>query len=118
MTRLFLRFSISAVAVASLSGGTVHGGDIAPTDRRVTFERIVRPSPVERADSLPPRVAREFRGVWVSPLDAMTGADWPSRMGMSPDDQRAQLRILLDHARSIGLNAIVLHIRTEGDALY
>src|SRR5437660_156206 len=70
------------------------------------------------ADSQPPAIAREFRGVWVSPLDAMTGADWPSRMGMSPGDQRAELRILLDHARSIGLNAIVLHVRVAGDALY
>jgi uncharacterized lipoprotein YddW (UPF0748 family) len=63
-------------------------------------------------------VAREFRGAWVSPLDDMTGAEWPSRPGLSPENQRAELEILLDHAKAIGLNAIVLHVRTAGDALY
>jgi uncharacterized lipoprotein YddW (UPF0748 family) len=44
--------------------------------------------------------------------------DWPSRVGMTADEQRQELRMLLDHARDIGLNAIVLHVRTAGDALY
>lgn len=67
---------------------------------------------------LPPAVAREFRGVWVTPLDAMTGPDWPSRPGLTPDQQRAELGRLLDNAKAIGLNAIVLHVRTAADALY
>jgi uncharacterized lipoprotein YddW (UPF0748 family) len=66
----------------------------------------------------PPAVAREFRGVWVTPLDAMTGPDWPSRPGLSADQQRAELRRLLDDAKAIGLNAIVLHVRTAADGLY
>lgn len=67
---------------------------------------------------LPPPVARELRGVWVTPLDAMTGPDWPSRPGLTPDQQRAEFRRLLDQAKAMGLNAIVLHVRTAGDALY
>jgi uncharacterized lipoprotein YddW (UPF0748 family) len=88
-----------AVAAARPDGANARGAQLAAEDQ-------------------PPPIAREFRGVWVSPLDAMTGADWPSRQGMSPDNQRAELRILLDHAKSIGLNAIVLHVRIAGDALY
>lgn len=61
---------------------------------------------------------REFRGVWVTPLDAMTGPDWPSRPDLTPEQQRAEFRLLLDRARAMGLNAIVLHVRTAGDALY
>lgn len=95
-----------------MAAATLTGGSLATTPRDL------RPASRAESDSLPPAVFRELRGAWVSPLDAMTGAEWPSHQGMTPDDQRAELRILLDHARSIGLNAIVLHIRTAGDALY
>src|SRR5436190_19545877 len=100
-----------AVVVA---GGREAGAD---PSRRDPIERIVRIDRPRAAD-LPPAIARELRGAWVSPLDAMTGPDWPSRAGLSPEDQRTELRVLLDHARAIGLNAIVLHVRTAADALY
>ena len=48
----------------------------------------------------------------------MTGPDWPSRPGLTPERQRAELRLLMDRAKAMGLNAIVLHVRTAGDALY
>src|SRR5438093_8511697 len=104
MTRRFLTVCAAATVAAAASFPTAAGDPDADSVRRVTFTQVV-PAKVERPEDLPPAVARELRGAWVSPLDAMTGADWPSRMGMSPEDQRAQLRILLDHARSIGLNA-------------
>jgi uncharacterized lipoprotein YddW (UPF0748 family) len=107
------------MALAGGSFGIAAGrADAAGPERRITFDQVVPADRLDRGEDLPPAVARELRGAWVSPLDAMTGADWPSRQGLSPEDQRAQLRILLDHARSIGLNAIVLHVRTEADALY
>src|SRR5258708_109547 len=119
MTHHILRFGVTATALTGLLfGGPASRVGTARTARRTTFDQAVPAAGGDPADSLPPPVARELRGVWVSPLDAMTGADWPSRMGLSPEDQRRQLRILLDHAHSIGLNAIVLHVRTEGDALY
>jgi len=37
---------------------------------------------------------------------------------MSPDAQRAELAGILDHAAAIGLNAVILHVRLAGDALY
>ncbi|HEY6220418.1 MAG TPA: family 10 glycosylhydrolase, partial [Gemmatimonadaceae bacterium] len=102
----------AALAVSSPIPSSI---DAPTTTRRpMQISRLEHPSP----EDLPPAVEREFRGAWVSPLDDMTGPDWPSRPGMSPDDQRAELRILLDHAKAIGLNAIVLHVRMAGDALY
>jgi uncharacterized lipoprotein YddW (UPF0748 family) len=77
-----------------------------------------RPASAPRQPTNPPPVAREFRGVWMTPLDAMTGSDWPSRPGLTPEQQRAELRRLLDHARTMGLNAIVLYVRVAGDAMY
>ncbi|HEU5208816.1 MAG TPA: family 10 glycosylhydrolase [Longimicrobiales bacterium] len=67
-----------------------------------------------RADG-PPPVAREFRGVWIA---AVANMDWPSAPGLPPDSQRAELIAMFDRARELGLNAVVLHVRPAGDALY
>jgi len=64
---------------------------------------------------VPPPITREFRAAWVSPTEA---SDWPSRPGLSVDEQKAELRTLMEQARANGLNAVLLHIRPAGDALY
>ena len=66
----------------------------------------------------PPAVPREFRAAWVTPIWDRGFRDWPSAMGLSPDSQRAELRAMLDHASSVGLNALILHVRLAGDAFY
>jgi uncharacterized lipoprotein YddW (UPF0748 family) len=66
----------------------------------------------------PPPVPREFRGAWVTALSDRGLRDWPSVPGLSPDSQRAELRALLDHAAAVGLNAVILHVRLAGDAMY
>ncbi len=68
--------------------------------------------------ALPPAVPREFRAAWVSPIYDRGFRDWPSSPGLSPDAQRAELDKLLDDAESIGLNAVILHVRVAGDAFY
>ena len=78
----------------------------------------VAASHTEQALTPPPPVAREFRGVWVTPLEDAGMRDWPSAPGLSPDSQRTELRALLDRAQAIGLNAILLHVRIAGDAMY
>ena len=66
-------------------------------------------------DSIAPPVQREFRGAW---LATVSNIDWPSRPGLPPHEQRAELRVLLDAARRARLNAIVLQVRPSADALY
>ena len=75
------------------------------------------PSPCELADAScsPPTVAREFRAFWIA---SVGNIDWPSRPGIPADSARAELRRLLDRARSSGLNAVILQVRPAGDALY
>ncbi|MCA9099415.1 MAG: family 10 glycosylhydrolase, partial [Planctomycetaceae bacterium] len=67
------------------------------------------------AKSSPPEPLREFRGAWVA---TVFNIDWPSRPGLSPDQQRAEMIRLLDLAAASGLNALILQVRPEGDALY
>ncbi len=58
---------------------------------------------------------RELRGVWVT-----TGwnIDWPSKRGLSVEQQQRELIQILDQIQSLNLNALVLQVRPTGDALY
>ena len=58
---------------------------------------------------------REFRGAWVA---TVFNIDWPSRTGLSAAVQRQEMNALLDAAAGAGLNAVMLQVRPEGDALY
>ena len=63
----------------------------------------------------PPPIAREFRGLWVASVDNI---DWPSTRGLTTEQQKAELLALLDRMASIHMNAMILQIRPEADALY
>jgi uncharacterized lipoprotein YddW (UPF0748 family) len=67
-------------------------------------------------DSLrPPEPMREFRALWVATVRNM---DWPSQPGLSTEEQQRELLAILDRAAELNLNAIVLQVRPEADALY
>lgn len=63
----------------------------------------------------PPTPQREFRGAWVA---SVVNIDWPSKTGLSSDEQRAELSAIMDRAVQLKLNAIILQIRPSCDALY
>ena len=63
----------------------------------------------------PPAVPREFRAAWVA---TVANIDWPSQPGLPAAQQRAEMHALLDRARAIGLNALVLQVRPAADAIY
>jgi uncharacterized lipoprotein YddW (UPF0748 family) len=75
-------------------------------------------SSAEHAPTAPPPVPREFRAAWATPIWDRGFKDWPSNPNMTPSEQRAELRTMLDNAAAARLNAIVLHVRLAGDALY
>ena len=57
----------------------------------------------------------EFRAVWVT---TVINLDWPSRQGLSNAELMREIDYIVEHSRSIGLNAIILQVRPEGDAIY
>jgi len=59
--------------------------------------------------------AREFRAAWVA---TVANIDWPSRKALSSAEQIAEIHALLDRAAALGLNTIILQVRTGADALY
>ena len=63
----------------------------------------------------PPAIIREFRGIWVA---TVSNIDWPSKAGLSTEQQKDELLAILDRAASLHLNAVILQVRPAADALY
>jgi hypothetical protein len=57
----------------------------------------------------------ELQGAWIS---SVHNINFPAREGMTVEEQKAQAVRLLDAAKNAGLNAVLLQVRPEGDALY
>ena len=63
----------------------------------------------------PPPAQREFRAAWVATVGNI---DWPSKKGLSAEEQQREAIAILDKTKEIGMNAVVFQIRTSADALY
>ncbi len=59
--------------------------------------------------------AREFRAAWVA---SVYNLNFPSSLGLSETQQKAEIRLLVRIAAADGLNALMVQVRPEGDALY
>ncbi len=78
--------------------------------------QAVTQAAIQATDKLDaPAAPREFRAAWVA---TVANIDWPSRSGLPAAQQQAEMHAMLDKARAVGLNAIVLQVRTAADALY
>ncbi len=62
-----------------------------------------------------PEPAREFRAAWVA---TVFNLDWPSRSGLSAAQQKSELLQIIEQASRLRLNAIILQVRPNGDAVY
>ncbi len=57
----------------------------------------------------------EMRGVWIA---SVANIDWPSQPGLSPERQKFELDSMFDVLQGMGINAVFLQVRPNGDALY
>src|SRR5688572_19977565 len=57
------------------------------------------------ANNDPPPAAREFRASWVATVNNI---DWPSKPGLSTAAQQDEIIQILDRAKALNLNAIIL----------
>lgn len=72
-------------------------------------------TPATSSGDQPPPAPREFRAAWVA---TVANIDWPSRKGLSSAAQQDEIRVLLDRAVTLKLNAIILQVRPCADAIY
>lgn len=57
----------------------------------------------------------EFRGAWIA---TVSNIDWPSRKGLSSDQQQLEFKRILDYHKSLGINALIVQIRPGADTFY
>lgn len=62
-----------------------------------------------------PAPQREFRAAWIATVDNI---DFPSKKGLSVEEQKAEIIRDLDLARRLRLNAVIFQVRPMADALY
>lgn len=65
------------------------------------------------SETLP--LKREFRGVWVA---TVVNIDWPGSGTDTVKKQQEDFIKILDFYRKLNFNAVILQVRTAGDALY
>jgi uncharacterized lipoprotein YddW (UPF0748 family) len=62
-----------------------------------------------------PQVSREFRAAWIA---TVANINWPSKPGLSTDQQKQEAISLLDFLQKNNFNAAILQVRPQCDALY
>lgn len=73
------------------------------------------PLDTDAAGQAPAPPKREFRAVWVATVDNI---DWPSRKGLPVVDQQREIVSMFDMHQQMGLNAVIVQIRSAADAFY
>ncbi|MFI5488417.1 glycoside hydrolase family 10 protein [Micromonospora echinaurantiaca] len=63
----------------------------------------------------PVQAPRELRGMWITTVNNI---DWPSRRGLPTETVQAEFRAWLDLAVRNNHNAVFVHVRPSGDALW
>jgi len=58
---------------------------------------------------------RSLRGVWIA---TVANIDWPTKKGLSAEEQKKEMVALLDNVKNYNMNTIVFQIRPTGDAFY
>lgn len=66
-------------------------------------------------DPAPAPIPAEFRAAWVA---TVANIDWPSAKNLGRDAQLAEIDAIVERARSLHLNAIILQVRPTADAIY
>ncbi len=62
-----------------------------------------------------PPIEREFRAAWIA---SVANIDWPSQPGLSVDQQKSELRAMLDRLVELNMNAVIFQVRPAADAFY
>lgn len=58
---------------------------------------------------------REFRAAWIA---SVANINWPSKPGLSTEEQKAEAITLLNYLKTNNFNAVILQVRPQADALY
>jgi uncharacterized lipoprotein YddW (UPF0748 family) len=91
------------------------GGEPDPTPTNTQREQALAQGEVGTCGGQPLAAPRELRGMW---LTTVLNIDWPSQPGLDTETVKAEYRGWLDVAQRQNHNAIYVHVRPSGDALW
>lgn len=100
----------SMVVVLAVAVPIVMAGAVLPTASMADDTPATNPTP-----SQVPAPPREFRGVWIA---TVANIDWPSRPGLTAEQQKKELLALLDRVAQLHFNVVIFQVRPMADALY
>ena len=101
-----------------VSDRTVNSSPARPTETAPSKPNTAAPQPSSYFKPLEIDLApskREFRGVWIA---TVANIDWPSSPTDSYGKQKEDFIKILDYYQSLNFNAVIVQIRTSGDAFY
>ncbi len=104
------KFAVACLILIILCGGCKPPVAEPPAP----VETIIEQAPIKRDADLP-IIEREFRAAWVA---TVANIDWPSERGMPVEEQKCEAIAILDTAVALNLNAIILQVRPQCDALF
>jgi uncharacterized lipoprotein YddW (UPF0748 family) len=100
---------ICAVLLAACAAPANEGATTAPAP-----PPAATPATAAQPITAPP-LPREFRAAWVA---TVANIDWPSKPGLSAEALQAEIGQHVQTAKSVGLNALLLQVRANADAIY
>lgn len=62
-----------------------------------------------------PKIQREFRAAWVA---SVANINWPSKSGLTTQQQQDEAIVLLDMLKRNNFNAVIFQVRPQADAFY
>lgn len=83
--------------------------------KTATGQVIQQNNPEEQKTEVIPNASREFRAAWVA---TVANINWPSKPGLSTEQQQKEAIFLLDFLKKHNYNAVVFQVRPQADALY
>ena len=69
----------------------------------------------ESKETIPVKAEREFRAAWIA---TVANINWPSKPGLSVDQQKQEAIDLLNFLQKHHFNAAIFQVRPQADALY
>ncbi|WP_044641685.1 glycoside hydrolase family 10 protein [Risungbinella massiliensis] len=70
---------------------------------------------VQATDSEPTWTKHQLRAMWIA---SVVNVDWPSKTGLTKEEQQKEFLHKLDTAKSMNMNAVVVQVSPTADAFY
>ena len=79
------------------------------------FSAVKPAANTKKTETAAAKPRKEFRAVWVA---SVANIDWPSKKGLSAEQQKREYLDILDNLKRWNMNAVVVQVKPTGDAFY